>query len=258
MTSATPPRIYWLFGPPEAGRSQLAKALQTHLRARGCPATYLNGGELSAGLCRDLGSSEADQLEKVRRGAYLAESHAAGGNAVICSFLTPQHKHREMVRKILGDRVCMIYVRCTLKGCKTCPGKRQRASRSDEGTSFEVPAEADAVISAHSRAAITALLALCKITSSDTAASGSKGPGAKSSGHAADKKELSARESEVLGLLIKGLRHKEVAERLGISTTTVRTHIERACRKLSASSRTEAVARFAAMGQKLPKDDGKR
>jgi len=58
---------------------------------------------------------------------------------------------------------------------------------------------------------------------------------------------LSAREVEVLSLLSQGLRHKEMAGRMGISVTTVRTHLERACVKLSASSRTEAVARFAVL-----------
>ncbi|WP_395736828.1 response regulator transcription factor [Prosthecobacter sp.] len=114
------------------------------------------------------------------------------------------------------------------------------------------------MISTHSRAAISALLALCKVTAPDSSGAASRGASPKTTDTEVDKKELSVRESEVLGLLIQGLRHKEVAERLGISTTTVRTHIERACRKLSASSRTEAVARFAAMGQKVAKEEGKR
>ncbi len=55
---------------------------------------------------------------------------------------------------------------------------------------------------------------------------------------------LSPREGEVLGLLSRRLRYKEIAAQLGISATTVRTHLERACAKLQASSRTEAVAKF--------------
>lgn len=253
MTSADPPLIYWLFGPPEAGRPELAEALLAHCQAAGRRITLLDGNMLREGLCKDLGFTEADQLEKVRRGAYLAKSHAAGGSMVICSFLTAKESHRELVRQILGDQVCLIYIQCALKGCKICPGKKQKhadAAETEKQIAFEIPTEADAVISTHNRAATASLLALCKLIASAPATPAQKAEGGRARASIADM--LSAREREVLSLLSKGLRHKEVAERLGISATTVRTHIERACVKLSASSRTEAVARFVALSRQFP------
>jgi DNA-binding NarL/FixJ family response regulator len=55
-------------------------------------------------------------------------------------------------------------------------------------------------------------------------------------------KALTPREVEVLGLLAEGLQHEEIGRRLGISSETVRTHLRKACDRLGASTRTQAVA----------------
>jgi DNA-binding NarL/FixJ family response regulator len=54
--------------------------------------------------------------------------------------------------------------------------------------------------------------------------------------------ELTKREQEVLALLADGLAHDEIAERLGIGSETVRTHIRKASSRLGAATRTQAVA----------------
>ena len=56
--------------------------------------------------------------------------------------------------------------------------------------------------------------------------------------------DFSQREREVMGLLARGLRYKEIAAHLAVGTATVRTYLERAYAKLGVSNRTEAVARF--------------
>jgi DNA-binding NarL/FixJ family response regulator len=55
-------------------------------------------------------------------------------------------------------------------------------------------------------------------------------------------KTLTPREIDVLGLLAEGLQHEEIGRRLGISSETVRTHLRKACDRLGASTRTQAVA----------------
>jgi len=55
---------------------------------------------------------------------------------------------------------------------------------------------------------------------------------------------ISAREEEILALLAKGYRYKEIAEALGLSVETIRTHLRRIYEKLHVSSRTEAVVKF--------------
>lgn len=61
---------------------------------------------------------------------------------------------------------------------------------------------------------------------------------------AALKVDFSPREREVLGLLARGLRYKEIAVELAVGIATVRTYLERAYAKLGVTNRTEAVARF--------------
>jgi len=55
-------------------------------------------------------------------------------------------------------------------------------------------------------------------------------------------------EREVLGLLSEGRAHDEIGQRLGIGTETVRTHLRKACGKLGAASRTQAVASALRLG----------
>ena len=59
---------------------------------------------------------------------------------------------------------------------------------------------------------------------------------------------LTEREIEVLGLLAEGLQHEEIGRRLGISSETVRTHLRKACDRLGAATRTQAVATALRLG----------
>lgn len=60
--------------------------------------------------------------------------------------------------------------------------------------------------------------------------------------------KLTERELAVLGLLAEGLQHEEIGRRLGISSETVRTHLRKACDRLGASTRTQAVATALRLG----------
>jgi DNA-binding NarL/FixJ family response regulator len=61
-------------------------------------------------------------------------------------------------------------------------------------------------------------------------------------------RQLTARELDVLGLLAEGLQHEEIGRRLGISSETVRTHLRKACDRLGAATRTQAVATALRLG----------
>jgi DNA-binding NarL/FixJ family response regulator len=61
-------------------------------------------------------------------------------------------------------------------------------------------------------------------------------------------KKLTQRELDVLGLLAEGLQHEEIGRRLGISSETVRTHLRKACDRLGAATRTQAVATALRLG----------
>jgi DNA-binding NarL/FixJ family response regulator len=61
-------------------------------------------------------------------------------------------------------------------------------------------------------------------------------------------RQLTARELDVLGLLAEGLQHEEIGRQLGISSETVRTHLRKACDRLGAATRTQAVATALRLG----------
>lgn len=109
--------VFWLFGLPCSGKTTLAQALRDHLHAGGQPAILLDGDELRSGVCADLGFSDADRSENLRRAAYVARLLATQGNTVICAFVTPKEHHRSLVRQILGERLSLIHIDCTLEAC---------------------------------------------------------------------------------------------------------------------------------------------
>ena len=165
------PQIYWLFGQSAAGRTELAQALSAHFKSAGGIVTLLDGDQLQAGLCEDLGFTEADLLEKVRRGAHVARIYAATGATVICSFLTPRQSHRRLVRQILGEDMRLIHIKCALQECQTCQaGSQERSAPVPESQiagpdDFDSLEAADAVIATHDRPPAESLLLLSQVIS---------------------------------------------------------------------------------------------
>jgi adenylylsulfate kinase-like enzyme len=69
--------IHWLFGRSSAGKTTLAKILQSHWRSQGWPTLLLDGDDLRSGVCAGLGFSRADRLENHRRMAEIAKLAAS-------------------------------------------------------------------------------------------------------------------------------------------------------------------------------------
>lgn len=146
--------VFWLFGLPSSGKTTLAKALRDHLQAAGKPVILLDGDELRSGLCADLGFSDADRSENLRRAAQLAKLLAGQGSTVICAFVTPKEHHRQQVRQILGEQLQLIHIDCPLEACvardvkglyaKAAASQMTRMSGTQEA--FEPPTGCDAVI----------------------------------------------------------------------------------------------------------------
>ena len=146
--------VFWLFGLPSSGKTTLAKALRDHLQAAGKPVILLDGDELRSGLCADLGFSDADRSENLRRAAQLTKLTADQGNTVVCAFVTPKKHHRDLVRQILGERVRLIHIDCPLEVCiaRDVKGLYAKAAAQQmtcmTGTldGFEAPVRTDLVI----------------------------------------------------------------------------------------------------------------
>jgi len=149
--------VLWLFGLPSSGKTTLARALRDHWQTSGNQVVLLDGDELRSGLCADLGFSDADRSENLRRATQLARLLAAQGHQVVCAFVTPKEHHRALVRQILGKAVRLVHIDCPLEVCisrdvkglyaKAAAGQMAGMTGIHDG--FEAPFHPDAVIPTH-------------------------------------------------------------------------------------------------------------
>lgn len=80
--------------------------------------TVLDGDDLREGINSDLGFSDQDRAENVRRTAHVARILRSGGAMVICSLISPRVAMREMAREIIGDGFVEVYVNCPIEVCR--------------------------------------------------------------------------------------------------------------------------------------------
>ena len=93
--------MVWLTGLPAAGKSTLASELHRRLQAMQRPSYVLDGDEVRRGLSRDLGFSEADRAENVRRIAEVARLMADAGLIVIVALISPYRADRRTARELM-------------------------------------------------------------------------------------------------------------------------------------------------------------
>jgi bifunctional enzyme CysN/CysC len=90
--------VVWLTGRSGAGKTTIAYELQRELEQRGLMVGSLDGDDLRGGLCRDLGFSECDRAENVRRAAEAAHLMSTAGLIVIVSLISPFRAGRAQAR----------------------------------------------------------------------------------------------------------------------------------------------------------------
>lgn len=96
-------RVVWLTGLSGAGKSTLAQALETVLHSQGLRSYVLDGDQLRHGLNRDLGFSEADRTENIRRAAEVARLFVDAGVVVIAAFISPLRSQRDAARALFAQ-----------------------------------------------------------------------------------------------------------------------------------------------------------
>ena len=96
------PAVLWLTGFSGAGKSTIANLVEQRLHAAGHHTMLLDGDNVRHGLCRDLGFTEADRVENIRRAGEVAKLMTESGLIVICSFISPYRAEREMVRNLFS------------------------------------------------------------------------------------------------------------------------------------------------------------
>jgi bifunctional enzyme CysN/CysC len=96
-------RVVWLTGLSGAGKSTIANLVEKRLYALGRYTYLLDGDNVRHGLNRDLGFTEEDRVENIRRVAEVARLMADAGLIVVTAFISPFRAERRMARELMGD-----------------------------------------------------------------------------------------------------------------------------------------------------------
>lgn len=146
--------VVWLTGLPGAGKSTIAMELERRLFERNVQAYVLDRDNLRTGLCADLGFSETDRTENIRRVAEVAALFADAGSVAIAAFISPRRVDRERARAIVGDGFAEIYIRADAAACELRdPKGHYRKARAGElpgftglSGAYEAPESPDLVL----------------------------------------------------------------------------------------------------------------
>ncbi|MDH5397099.1 MAG: adenylyl-sulfate kinase [Cyclobacteriaceae bacterium] len=110
--------VVWMVGMSGSGKSTLARALENELYSRGFYTMLIDGDNLRTGLNNNLGFSEEDRVENIRRAAETARLFANNGVVTICSLISPTTAIRKMAREIIGQNYFEVFIHCPLDVCE--------------------------------------------------------------------------------------------------------------------------------------------
>lgn len=114
-----PGRVLWFTGLSGSGKTTLAFALERALHERGIATYVLDGDNIRHGLGRDLGFTEPDRKENMRRVGEVSKLFVDAGMIVLAALISPSAEDRRMVREMFGPGDFMeIYVDCPLEECE--------------------------------------------------------------------------------------------------------------------------------------------
>ena len=112
------PAILWFTGLSGSGKSSIANIVERELHMRGAHTYMLDGDNVRHGLNRDLGFTDADRVENIRRVGEVAKLFVDAGLIVICSFISPFRAERRMVRELVEtEEFLEIFVDTPLEEC---------------------------------------------------------------------------------------------------------------------------------------------
>lgn len=113
------PYTLWMTGLSGAGKSTIAFQVERNLLDQGYAVFVLDGDNLRHGLNRDLGFSDGDRTENLRRAAEVAKLFNEAGMIVLTSFISPTERDRATARDIIGaDRFIEVFVDTPLAVCE--------------------------------------------------------------------------------------------------------------------------------------------
>jgi bifunctional enzyme CysN/CysC len=148
-------KVIWMTGLPASGKSTLANALEVRLHELGYRTYILDGDNVRLGLCKDLGFTDSDRLENVRRVTEVCRLMLDAGLVVIVSLISPFRRERAAARERVGPADFIeVFVDTPLEVCEARDPKglfkKARAGQlpnlSGVGSAYEPPDAADVVI----------------------------------------------------------------------------------------------------------------
>lgn len=143
--------VVWLYGLSGSGKSTIANAAERVLHQQGRFTTILDGDNLRTGLNSNLGFTDQDRLENVRRISEVAKVFVSQGIITFVSAITPRGELRDLARGILGGDLFEVYVKASYEACekRDVKGLYAKAARGEiahftgKDGSFEPPNHPD-------------------------------------------------------------------------------------------------------------------
>jgi bifunctional enzyme CysN/CysC len=138
--------VVWFTGLSGSGKSTLAREVERRLAGRGRLVYVLDGDNVRHGLCSDLGFSDADRAENIRRIAEVAALLVDAGLIVLTAFISPFRADRAHARRVIGDgRFIEVHVDAPLAECESRDPKglyaKARRGEIREFTGLDSPYE---------------------------------------------------------------------------------------------------------------------
>jgi len=139
-------KVFWFTGLSGSGKSTLAIALQRELFNLGYHVVVLDGDNIRSGINNNLGFSETDRKENIRRIAEIARLFLANGQICIVSFISPTIEMREMARDIIGSECFTeVFIDTPFEVCESRDVKglykKARAGEIEDFTGITSPYE---------------------------------------------------------------------------------------------------------------------
>ncbi len=165
-------KVIWFTGLSGSGKSTVANALEKELHAQGKRTYILDGDNIRQGLNKDLGFTDADRVENIRRVAEVAKLMMDAGLVVMTAFISPFRAEREMARELIGqDNFIEVFVDTPLEVCEQRdPKGLYKKARSGQlpnmtgiNSPYEAPLSPDYILSHENQDLEGALISLTNL-----------------------------------------------------------------------------------------------
>ena len=149
--------VLWFTGLSGSGKSTVASSLEKRLHDMGKLTYTLDGDNVRHGLNSDLGFSDEDRVENIRRIGEISKLFVDAGVITIATFVSPFREDRQKVKELLGKDFVEIYIDCPIEVCeKRDPKGIYKKARAGEikhftgiDSPYESPINPEIVVSTH-------------------------------------------------------------------------------------------------------------